>query len=192
MQVIKILDIRLDNKGYKRRWAVFFCFFCLQEVEKQLSVGKKQKSCGCQIHNYKHGETGGRLYLIWMNMKQRCYNINNTEFINYGGRDITICPEWANDYTKFRDWAVKNGYVDSLTIDRINNDGNYEPSNCHFVTRTENNRNTRHCKINIIIANEIRSLYKTGKYTQKILSKKFNLCTKSISKIIRNKQWSNY
>src|SRR3972149_2287926 len=142
MQLIEILDIRLDNKGYKRRWAVFFCSFCLQEVEKQLSVGKKQKSCGCQIHNYKHGETGGRLYLIWMNMKQRCYNINNTEFINYGGRDITICPEWANDYTKFRDWAVKNGYVDSLTIDRINNDGNYEPSNCHFVTRTENNRNT--------------------------------------------------
>ena len=88
-------------------------------------------SCGCKKikHGFSHKE---RLYNTWKCMRQRCNNPNNTSYEHYGGRGISICDEW-NDYVNFRNWAYANGYDDTLSIDRINNDGNYEPSNCRWV-----------------------------------------------------------
>ena len=79
-------------------------------------------------------------------MKTRCYNPNFIYYCNYGGRGIIICDEWLNDFKAFYEWAINNGYKEGLTIDRINNDGIYEPSNCRWITRAEQNRNQRKTK----------------------------------------------
>lgn len=110
------------------------------------------KSCGCykleqirksetkhSIHGLKHT----RMYNIWHGMKARCYNPNNKDYCNYGARGIVMCDEWKNDFQAFYDWAMANGYSDNLTIDRINNDRNYEPSNCEWVTTHKQNQNKR-------------------------------------------------
>ena len=103
------------------------------------------KSCGCQRRNKfrTHGKSNTRLYEIWTDMKQRCLNSNQKTYKYYGGRGITICQEWINDFMSFYDWSLENGYQDKLTIDRIDVNGGYEPNNCRWVTRETQLRNTR-------------------------------------------------
>ena len=83
------------------------------------------------------------LYSIWCGMKTRCYNQKSLEYSNYGGRGIKVCDEWKNDFKAFYNWAMSNGYEDSLTIDRINPFANYEPSNCRWATYEEQAANKR-------------------------------------------------
>src|SRR3989304_6773059 len=137
---------------------------------KNLSIKKGNR--------YKHGGTGTRLYRIWKAMRNRCNNSNNLRYKDYGGRGITICPEWTdklNGYINFRNWALSNGYQEGLTIDRINNNGNYTPENCRWVTSEINNQNQRTNKVNNKKVIEIRYLYSTGNYTQKELAKIYNV-----------------
>ena len=84
-----------------------------------------------------------RLRPVWRGMKNRCFNPNAPKYKHYGARGITVCDEWKEKYQAFFDWAMANGYEEGLTIDRIDNDGNYEPSNCRWVTRTVQNGNKR-------------------------------------------------
>ena len=102
------------------------------------------RSCGCL--RIKDRQTVGgkpiRLYRIWKNMKKRCYNANTTDYLYYGARGITVCDEW-HDFSPFRAWALENGYTDELTLDRINNDGNYEPANCRWATWKEQAKHRR-------------------------------------------------
>lgn len=106
------------------------------------------KSCGCfrkQASSKRylsqfllHGESNSRLHGIWRGMKKRCYSSHSVSYPNYGKRGIKVCPEWQNDFLAFKKWALVNGYTDNLTIDRIDNDGDYEPSNCRWITLVEN------------------------------------------------------
>lgn len=133
----------------------------------QLNNGSKQ-SCGCLRNEkasehipeakrgqdnptYKHGGRSGgieRLYITWWNMLKRCETASANRYKNYGGRGIRVCDEW-HDYETFRTWAYDNGYYEQpkelprgkkLSIDRIDPDGNYEPSNCRWITLSENSK----------------------------------------------------
>lgn len=114
------------------------------------------QSCGC-LHNEmlaqnntKHGKSYTRLHVVWRGMKQRCSNPSSNSYKNYGGRGITVCEEWQ-EFKPFYEWAMANGFDESAkrgdcTIDRIDVNGNYEPSNCRWVTQKvqcSNKRNTR-------------------------------------------------
>lgn len=105
------------------------------------------KTCGDTIHRIKHfyNRPGKRhpLYNVLHHIKDRCYNQNDKAYYNYGGRGITVCDEWKNDYKKFIEWCLSNGWEKGLYIDRIDNDGNYDPNNCRFVDVGLNNRNQR-------------------------------------------------
>jgi len=90
-----------------------------------------------------HGGHGTRLYIIWKAMRQRCHDSKCIRYANYGGRGISICAEWDN-FSEFRHWAITNGYADALSIDRIDVNGNYEPSNCRWadlITQANNKTN---------------------------------------------------
>lgn len=112
-------------------------------------------SCGCYpielirsrgLNSATHHLRHTRLYTIWANMKQRCTNPNYPQFKDYGGRGISVCSEWANSFKRFYTWAMENGYQKHLTIDRIDNNGIYEPSNCRWVTMLVQNHNKRNSK----------------------------------------------
>jgi hypothetical protein len=96
------------------------------------------KSCGCLVH--KHDSSYTRLYGIYRHMKQRCYNENADQYKYYGARGIEICSEWLNDFVVFKKWAYDNGYNDNLSIDRIDKDKNYDPTNCQWITSFANIR----------------------------------------------------
>jgi len=133
------------NKYY---WA------CLCSCGKNISVmknnlkAKRTKSCGCLNkelvieRSYKHGDNcrgkTKRLYRIWIHMKTRCYSGKDRNSLRYRKKGIIVCPEWKDNYNAFKSWAILNGYQDDLTIDRKNNNGNYEPNNCQWLSRSEN------------------------------------------------------
>lgn len=106
---------------------------------------------------------GSPLYHSWQAMKQRCFNPKHPKYHRYGGRGITVQKEWL-EITEFQKWALSNGWKPGYTIDRINNDGNYCPENCRWVSKSENSRKKRTTKIDMIIAQEIRSRIKEDWY----------------------------
>ncbi|MDD2495407.1 MAG: hypothetical protein PHX40_04500 [Bacilli bacterium] len=146
----------LENEDYitKSGHTYFLCQCeCNSEPKYVESYNLKSghtQSCGCLRYENKtitHGLTNTRLYRIYHLMKKRCYKKeNNDDYKNYGGRGITICDEWLNKengFINFYNWAMVNGYQENLTIDRKDNDGNYEPDNCRWVTIKTQSNNRR-------------------------------------------------
>ena len=143
-----------DKSKRKHRYGLYKCGLCGNEFRSRVQDVKsnKIKSCGCtknflsQLHNL----SNTKLYKAWYDIKSRTLNPKHKDYPNYGGRGITICDEWKDDFMSFYAWAILNGYEENkgLSIDRINNDGNYEPNNCRWVDRTIQSRNQRIYKNN--------------------------------------------
>lgn len=144
-----VLSRASNGKNRQARW------LCRCDCERENIVAgidlrnghsKGCRSCQVSRRSIKHGLRRTRIYNVWTCMINRCENPNFIYYKNYGGRGIKICLEWRNSVVAFYNWATANGYKEELQIDRINNNGNYEPSNCRFVTQAMQQRNTRYTK----------------------------------------------
>lgn len=144
---LKYGHLTIEDYDYKERKFVCRCD-CGNEkkVKPTLLFMKKYVCCGlnCKYHQEQYDGRGNeRIYRIWNGMRQRCHNPKSQGYKAYGARGIVVCDEWREDYQAFKSWALENGYADDLTIDRIDSDGNYTPSNCRWATRQQQRDNSR-------------------------------------------------
>lgn len=138
-----------NNSKQKRHYGIFECPICKEPVRTAVrhvktGASTKCKSCSITLIKTTHGQRDTRLYNIWKDIVRRCSeNPKRKTHKEYFLKGITICNEWKEDFVNFYEWSINNGYENTLTIDRENNNGNYEPENCRWVTKNIQARNTR-------------------------------------------------
>jgi hypothetical protein len=188
-----ITIVRFEKHGYNVR-ALFICD-CGKSGSCAYGNFNRglQLSCGCNrtpkrvSYDYSHP-----LYHIWVSIKGRCYNENDSAYYNYGARGVTMCDEWVSNYQNFYDWCILNGWKRGLHVDKdiipksIGVEAKeYSPKYCSIITRTDNNRQRRGVKVNMDIANDIRKL----EVSKKELSIKYGVSIETIYDIINKKTW---
>lgn len=148
--VVRRVEDYVSSQGYHSIRYLCKCD-CGNEVIviKNNLLRKNNRSCGCLRSDLRiergrwHGYSRELLHSVWRAMKRRCENPKDKSYQQYGARGISVCSEWNDDYFAFRNWALANGYAHGLSIDRIDPNGNYEPSNCRWITCREQNVNKR-------------------------------------------------
>lgn len=141
------LEVLYEDESSHRqgtRW-VCLCHNCGNKVIRTASKLKqlRYKTCGCgRPIRDRQGQSKDKLYMIWNGMKFRCYNKKSIDYYRYGGRGITICDEWLDDYNIFKEWALLNGYKEGLSLERIDFNLNYCPENCKWIPTNEQAKNT--------------------------------------------------
>jgi hypothetical protein len=133
-----------------------------------------------------------KIRLVWKSFNRRCYNKLDNAYSRYGERGITVCNEWKNDFKTFYDWAISNGWNEGLYIDRINNDGNYEPINCRFVSSAESAQNRSRNTLTKEKVLEIRKYYKVNEsLTNSKMAKIFKIKRPTMYDVLNNITWKN-
>lgn len=198
---------RTENKGKRVMWICKCDCGKICTVQGNNLKNGNTKSCGCYKKEnsakllHKHGKKNSRLYSIYHGMKKRCYNKNSHNYFNYGGRGIKICQDWLDDFMNFYNWSIQNGYNDNLSIDRINNNGNYCPENCRWTSRTVQNINQRTRKDNKTGTKGIYFRNDCKKFVVRIQinKKRINLGqydtieeAEKVRKEAENKYWENF
>ena len=133
-----------EKSNRKRRYVIFECQECFEHFKARKDKNSSFcPKCTRDGLNSTHNKHNTRLYKIFHGMKARCYNKNKDSYNDYGGRGIIICKEWLNDFLLFYNWSIENGYKDTLSIDRKENNGNYEPDNCRWTNQFVQSSNIR-------------------------------------------------
>ena len=146
---LEVIEFAGVNKYHQTLWICRCdCGNITKPIPATRLINGQTKSCGCALvrrTNLSHGCTGTRIHRIWKNMKYRCNSPSCKDFNHYGGRGITVCEEWKNNFQAFYDYVSKLPHFNEkgYSLDRINNDGNYEPNNVRWATRAEQNNNRR-------------------------------------------------
>lgn len=150
------------------------------------------RSCGClqresvAVRNTTHGLAASRLYVIWSNMRARCADANNTD---YGGRGIRVCAEWLS-FQPFAAWALKNGYAEHLTVDRIDNDAGYAPENCRWATHLEQSKNKRPRRDGKLAESDVLAI-RNDTRIQRVIAADYGIQQQHVSRIKSGKRWSH-
>jgi len=144
LKLVKDLGIVDTGAKLKVRFGVYICSHCGSRFTARTNNinSGNTKSCGCVQYPKPDPYYKSGMYRSWDHMNQRCKNPNNGMYKLYGGRGVTVCSEWSN-FQNFKIWSLANGWLEGLSIDRIDPHGNYEPNNCRWANNFVQARNTR-------------------------------------------------
>ena len=195
LTILRRAESHIGPNGKKR--TMWFCRCdcgSLITTKGENMTSNHTQSCGCYAtyRRTTHGLSHHRLHNVWNGIEQRCNNLAHKAYANYGGRGINICDEWKNDFKIFYDFAMANGWKQGLQIDRINNNGDYEPNNCRFVTQIDNIRNSRAAKLTAREVLDIRSAFadKRFGFTRIELAIAYGIKKCQISNVISGRSWA--
>lgn len=181
----------LGRKNGKSRKAIIVCKVCKKEHEAYAYYLKSLKHCGClrgKEIECLYRRSHPRLLQTYKGMRARCYKENDKCFSLYGGKGIKVCDEWLNSADSFCEWAIKNGYADNLSIDRIDNSKNYCPENCRWSDTKTQGRNRKGVKLTMEIARKIREDSKN--MTREELANKYSVAKGTINHVIAKTRWA--